>query len=72
MTSKEATYSAPSAQYRTSAGDNLNKVCYRIYGKVTEELKSAITKVNLRLDWENIQPNVAILYYKESVMKQIV
>lgn len=72
MTIKEASHTAVQSTYTTSSGDNINKVCYRIYGVVDETLKLSLTKINKRFDWEDIAPGEILIYYHRNIMIQIV
>ena len=72
MTIKEASYISTQKVYMTSAGDNLHKICYRIYEDCDERLLRALTLVNRRFDWCDVAPGDKIIYYPKQIMIQIV
>lgn len=71
MTVEEAKTKYNSGKFYASDGDNLNRICWQLYGNLNPQNIYALTKINIRYDWDNVKPGDAIIFFPEAVMKSI-
>lgn len=51
----------------TSIGDNLNRICWRLYKSLDSKYLTILTKINVRYDWDYIKPGSVIKYFNKEV-----
>lgn len=71
MTTQEALSTYIPAEFRTSEGDNLNRVCWKLYRSLDPRLMDSLVRLNPRNDWNNLKPNTLIKYFTSQLMLQI-
>lgn len=71
MTVQEALNQFNTRTFRTSIGDNINRVCFQIYKTLDEKLIAILTEINVRLDWNYIEPGAEIRYFDIDIMNRI-
>lgn len=62
MTIRETAERYGTSKLTTSYGDNLWKLCFRIYGDDSLFHRRMLTELNYRYDWENIEPGSELIY----------
>lgn len=72
MTAKEAKQLYTPKKIGASVNDSLNRICYRVFTSLDEELLNALVMVNPNIyDWNRLRPGQVIEYFTESIMREI-
>ncbi len=54
-----------------SVGDNLNRICWRLYRSLDSKYIQILVSINVRFDWEYIKPGDNIQYFNKEVCDSI-
>ena len=55
----------------SSSGDNLQSMCYRIYGSHSQINLNVLSYLNNRVDWEDLEVGTEIKYIQKDLLSQI-
>lgn len=68
MTLSEALQRNKVRTLEASNGDNINRICYRLYESLSPVLIHNLMMMNKRYDWELLKPGAGIQYLPKEVM----
>ena len=71
MTVLEAAYIYGVKEHTTSVNDSIRTLCFQLYQSYDDVYRIVLQRLNQRVDWYALAPNVNIKYLPKSVCSKI-